>query len=157
MLGAAISELFESLSSIPSAPVQQVILQEALPTLSNLMLEVRTDPFSSRAAAAVDLVDNIFDGWSVPLAPGVFHGVAPAIFEVLATTEDRDLVQSGLHVLTTVVRKDVAQLLTWSVGICSPCEQPRLMPSSEQEFERRAIGSRPRSRSSRPFTRSRRL
>ncbi|KAI5481652.1 Importin 9 [Pseudohyphozyma bogoriensis] len=113
LLGSAIGEMFEALAKTPSPVVQQTILGEALPALTTTMTEIRTDPFSSRASSALDIVESIFDGFVAPLAPGVFAAVAGVLFEVLGATEDRDILQTGIRLLTTVVRKDVSQLLSW--------------------------------------------
>ena len=77
------------------------------------MAEIQHDPFSPRAAAAVDIVDSIFDGRTIPMGVGMFNVVAGVLFDVMATTEDREIQQSGLHIITTVIRKDVDQLLEW--------------------------------------------
>ena len=120
MMGNAVCELFSSLSSIQTPAVQSVVLSEALPTLATVLAEIRADPFSPRAAAALEIVDNIFDGQPSPLGETFFGAVAGVLFETLAVTEDRAIIQSGLHVITTVVRKDVDQLLNWCIsGICS--------------------------------------
>ncbi|KAL8280102.1 hypothetical protein RQP46_007432 [Phenoliferia psychrophenolica] len=113
MMGNAVCELFSTLSSISSPSVQSILLSSALPLLSSVLSEIHADPFSPRAAAALEIVDNVFDGQPSPLGSGFFGAVAGVLFEVLAVTEDRAIVQSGLHVITTVVRKDVEQLLSW--------------------------------------------
>lgn len=113
LLGSAICELFETLSAIPTPAVQQILLLEALPALARTMAEIRFDPFSPRAASAMDIVESIFEGQPATLAEGAFATVALVLFEALGTTEDRDILQTGLHVITTVVRKDVDQLLNW--------------------------------------------
>lgn len=74
---------------------------------------MRYDPFSTRASAAIDIVDSIFSGRKIPLGEGLFSVVAEILFEALGKTEDRDVLQSGLNIITSVVRKDVAQLLNW--------------------------------------------
>lgn len=73
--------------------------------------------------AALELIDNIFEGCPAPLGEGMFGVVAEGLMQLLvgaeggAGTEDRDMIQSGLNVVTSVVRKDVAQLLQWCVYI----------------------------------------
>ncbi|ORY73226.1 ARM repeat-containing protein [Leucosporidium creatinivorum] len=113
MLGVSIGEVFSSLSAAPSLAVQHVLLHEALPHLTASMAQIRIDPFSPAAAAAMDIVDSIFDGRPSPMGEGLFAAVAPTLFEVLSVSEDRDIVQTGLNIITSVVRKDVDQLLNW--------------------------------------------
>ena len=119
LLGSAICELFETFSAIPTPAVQQILLLEALPALARTMAEIRFDPFSPRAASAMDIVESIFEGQPATLGEGAFATVAGVLFEALGTTEDRDVLQTGLHVITTVVRKDVDQLLNWLVLLLS--------------------------------------
>lgn len=113
MLGVTIGEVFSALSAAPSPAVQHVLLQEALPNLTASMAQIRIDPFSPAAAAAMDIVDSIFSGRPSPMGEGLFAAVAPTLFEVLAVAQDRDTVQTGLNIVTSVVRKDVDQLLNW--------------------------------------------
>lgn len=113
VLGASICELFQAFSGISSTVITQNLLLEALPSLSTVMSEISHDPFSPRAAAAVEIVDGIFLGQPNPMGEGLFATVAEVLFQTLATTEDREIQQTGLHIITTVVRKDVDQLLNW--------------------------------------------
>ncbi|KAK4699259.1 importin-9, partial [Phenoliferia sp. Uapishka_3] len=113
MMGNAVCELFAALSSIATPAAQNCILTEALPTLATVLNHIKGDPFSPQAGAALEIIDSIFDGQPTPLGPGLFDGVAGVLFDILAIAEDRAIVQSGLHVITTVVRKDVNQLLSW--------------------------------------------
>ncbi|SCV67876.1 BQ2448_5487 [Microbotryum intermedium] len=116
ILGVAIGEVFSSFASTPSPIVTNCLQTDALPTLSNILLEVRTDPYSTSAASALELIEAILSGRpSGPehFGPGLFGTVAASLFEVIASTEDRSVTQSGLNIITTVVRKDVGQLLAW--------------------------------------------
>ncbi|KAM0754424.1 ARM repeat-containing protein [Meredithblackwellia eburnea MCA 4105] len=116
LLSSSICDLFTALSSVPTPAVQGVILTHALPTLSTVLAEIATDTFSSRASAALDLIDSVFDGQPTPLGAGLFDKVAETLFEAMRVSEDRDVVQSGLRVVTTTVRKDVQQLLNCAQG-----------------------------------------
>ncbi|SCZ96701.1 BZ3500_MvSof-1268-A1-R1_C083g00450 [Microbotryum saponariae] len=116
ILGVAIGEVFTSLASTPSPIVTNCLQTDALPTLSNILLEIRTDPYSASAASALELIEAILSGRpSGPehFGPGLFGTVAASLFEVISSTEDRSVTQSGLNIITTVVRKDVGQLLAW--------------------------------------------
>ena len=113
MLGVTIGEVFSALSASSSPAVQHVLLQEALPHLTASMAQIRIDPFSPAAAAAMDIVDSIFSGRPSPIGEGLFAAVASTLFEVLAVAQDRDTTQTGLNIITSVVRKDIDQLLNW--------------------------------------------
>ncbi|BGP38381.1 hypothetical protein JCM10449v2_002313 [Rhodotorula kratochvilovae] len=113
LLGSSIADVFSSLSASSSPIVQAALLNEGLPALVSTMTEVRSDPSSIRAAAALDITSAIFSRFSTPLPAGAFARVADILFEMLAGTEDRDIIQTGLDVVTTVIRKDVNQLLDW--------------------------------------------
>lgn len=113
MLGVSIGEVFSALAAAPSPAVQHVLLHEALPSLVASMAQIRIDPFSPAAAAAMDIVDSIFSGRPSPMGEGIFDAVASTLFEVLSVSEDRDILQTGLNIITSVVRKDVDQLLNW--------------------------------------------
>lgn len=115
LLGSSIADLFASLSASPSPIVQSSLQNEALPALVSTMTEIRSDPSSIRAAAALDISNSIFSRFPTPLPAGAFARIADILFEMLTTTEDRDIIQTGLGVVTTVIRKDVDQLLSWSV------------------------------------------
>ncbi|GAA5841531.1 hypothetical protein JCM3766R1_003978 [Sporobolomyces carnicolor] len=114
LLGSAISDVFGSLSSSSSPAAQNAILNSALPALAAVMTELRTDPLSVRASTAIDIADNIFSHMPTPLLPGSFGKIAVNLFEALDATEDRDVTQSGLNIVTSVIRKDVNQLLEWT-------------------------------------------
>lgn len=115
LLGSTIADVFASLSASPSPVVQSVLINEALPALASTMTELRTDPSSIRAASALEITNSIFSRFPSPLPAGAFERVAEILFEILAATDDRDITQTGLDVVTTVIRKDVDQLLNWSV------------------------------------------
>lgn len=143
-------ELFASFASIPTPIVLSNLISESLPALSSILLEILIDPFSTRASAALDLIDNVFDGRGVELGEGLFGVVAEGLFGALGGTEDREVLQTGLHIVTTVVRKDVDQLLNWYVH---PLSLPshKLTNGSQDEFirpNRSLIG--PHSRRSSP-------
>lgn len=113
LLGSSISDIFAALSACASPVVESALLNEALPALVSTMAEGRSDPSSIRAAAALDICSRIFSRFPTPLPPRSFERVAAVLFDLLATTEDRDVTQTGLDVVTTVIRKDVSQLLEW--------------------------------------------
>lgn len=116
LLGSAICEVFDSLSSTASVVVEDSIRNDAFPSLVAAMIQVRHDPYSIPAASAIDIVDALFAGRPAPLAPGWFAAIAPTLFEVVTLTDDRDVLQAGLNILTTTVRKDVTQLLEFKDG-----------------------------------------
>jgi len=113
ILGSSISDVFGSLSSSTSPIAQEAILNTALPALASTMTEIRTDPLSIRASTAIDITDSIFSHLQTPLPPNAFERVAENLFGALNSTDDRDVTQSGLNIITTVIRKDVEQLLNW--------------------------------------------
>jgi len=113
ILGSSISDVFGSLSSSTSPIAQEAILNTALPALASTMTEIQTDPLSIRASTAIDITDSIFSHLQTPLPSGAFDRVAENLFGALNATDDRDVTQSGLNIITTVIRKDVEQLLNW--------------------------------------------
>lgn len=113
LLGSAICEVFDSLSSTASGVVEASIKDDAFPSLTAAMLQVRHDRYSTSAASATDILDALFAGRPAPLASGWFAAVAPTLFEVLSITDDRDVLQAGLNIITHTIRKDVGQLLEW--------------------------------------------
>lgn len=114
------------------------------------MNEARDDPASIRAAASVDIASRIFSRFPTPLPAHAFGRVATTLFELLARTEDRDVTQSGLDIITTVIRKDVAQLLDWYVEPLSRCrscltDHVRFRAGDRQPDSRVSISSSPSS------------
>lgn len=116
MLNASIGEVLRTFASIDTPIVLQVLIQTTLPTLSQSIQDLLHDPFSPTASSAVDLVDSVFSGRPSPLGQGLFDAIAGTLFRVMEKTEDRDVVQAELGVIESVVRKDVDQLLQWSVS-----------------------------------------
>lgn len=118
MLASSIGDVFSALAaaSAASPAVRYALIADAFPDLSTTISRVRIDPFGASVASAIDIVDSIFTGLPCPLGDGVFAAIAPAVFEVLEVADDREMVQSCLNIITSVVRKDVDQLLDWYVG-----------------------------------------
>lgn len=115
MLATSIGDVFSGMASAAasSPAVLQSLVSDAFPELTAIVMRVRIDPFGASVVTSVDLLDSVLAGLPTPLGEGVFAAIAPAVFEVLAIAEDREMVQSGLSIITSVVRKDVAHLLNW--------------------------------------------
>lgn len=116
MLAATIGEVLTTMAGVPSEPVQRSIAGTALPELAMALSKVRIDPYGPAVSSSIEFVDAIFQGLPSPMTPGLFERIAGQLFDVLTSTDDRQIVQSGLNVVTNVVRKNVEQLLQWYVS-----------------------------------------
>ncbi|KAH9823821.1 armadillo-type protein [Melampsora americana] len=122
LLVDAMTDLFTMLSTSSSPLVMQALTQRVLPQLGKALtvteVESPTDHFVIKASS-VAVIDGIFKGKLMPLSGGMFEAVAPGLFVTLASSEDPDLIQDCLNILTSVVRKGTDQLINWR----SPIDQ----------------------------------
>ncbi|TIA84907.1 hypothetical protein E3P99_04112 [Wallemia hederae] len=65
------------------------------------------------ASSAIHLIDSIVGARSEGLEQGVLATTCPALFNVLENADDRSLLQDGIELLTTFIRKDINGLLEW--------------------------------------------
>ncbi|KAM0788544.1 hypothetical protein ACM66B_001672 [Microbotryomycetes sp. NB124-2] len=113
MLAATIGQVMTTVASLSTSAVQSALLSTILPELNLALAKFEIDPYGTAVSSAVEFVDAIFSGLQAPMGPGLFAAVASHLFNVLTVTDDRQVIQSGLNVITNVVRKDVQQLLDW--------------------------------------------
>lgn len=81
-----------------------------------MLAQGETEETRQQIVSSVVTINSIFDGRPTPLGDGLFGRVANELFSVLSQTEDDNILQEGLESLTFVVRKDVDQLINWSVA-----------------------------------------
>ncbi|TIA71942.1 hypothetical protein E3P89_01920 [Wallemia ichthyophaga] len=65
------------------------------------------------ASSAIQLINSIVRARSEGLEPGVIATTCPALFNILESADDRTLMQDGIELLTTYIRKDIQGLLEW--------------------------------------------
>lgn len=115
-MSAALSDIFATFATLQNGAAYDVLVNSVMPKLSEGLMMIRTDPLSPATSSAMDFVESILGARPAELGPGLFASIAPALFDVLHVSEDRGVIQAGLHALTLVARKDVKQLLAWSVA-----------------------------------------
>ncbi|KAG0140386.1 hypothetical protein CROQUDRAFT_674684 [Cronartium quercuum f. sp. fusiforme G11] len=118
----AVTELFTMLSTSSSPLVAQALSQSVLTRLGQVLLVSNNDAPKDHLmvkASTVAVIDGVFKGKTMPLSSGMFDAVALGLFQTLAFTDDSDLIQDCLNILTSVVRKGTDQLINWR----SPVDQ----------------------------------
>nr|KAK4053501.1 hypothetical protein OIV83_001668 [Microbotryomycetes sp. JL201] len=113
MLAATIDQVLSTMASLSTPAIHSALLSTVLPELNLALAKVEIDPYGTAVSSAVEFVDAIFSGVQSPMGQGLFEVVAGHLFRVLTVTDDRQVIQLGLNVVTNVVRKDTQQLLDW--------------------------------------------
>ncbi|CAL1694900.1 unnamed protein product [Somion occarium] len=109
-----LGEIFGALSGSPAPGAYEIVLKQAIPVLCNAILTASSDN-AWLAESALDLLDSIIGArGDRDLGDNLFATIAPALFYALATNEDRDVIQSGIALLTLLIRRAFNQLLAWS-------------------------------------------
>ncbi|KAH8835042.1 ARM repeat-containing protein [Flagelloscypha sp. PMI_526] len=107
-------DLFENLSGARSSGVYEAVVSKALPVLTEAITNCQPSEYWV-ASTSVELVDSLAQGAPESgLGEGFFAMAAPALFKRVGETEDRDTIQNIVICLTTMLRKDTAQILSWS-------------------------------------------
>ncbi|GBE77314.1 ARM repeat-containing protein [Sparassis crispa] len=109
-----LSDILENLAKSPAPGVYESVVKHALPGLCNAIMASSADePWIT--GAAIDLVGSLVQGAPESgLGEGFFAHLGPSLFLCMRTVEDRDVIQSGISCLTSVIRKDFNQLVSWS-------------------------------------------
>ncbi|KAK4058553.1 hypothetical protein OIO90_000715 [Microbotryomycetes sp. JL221] len=113
MLAATIGSVLTTIASLATPAINASLTSTILPEINLALARVKIDPYGTAVSSAIEFLDAIFIGLPAPLPRGTLTAVAGPLFDVLTATDDRQVVQSGLNVVTNVVRKDVNQLLDW--------------------------------------------
>lgn len=116
MLQGTLCDLMRTYSSSQSTTVYESLVRTALPRLAELLGQTgQDDETRQQVESSMVLLNAILDGRPSPLGEGIFTTIAPSLFNTLNRTDDDNVLQEGLECLTYVVRKDVNQLMQWSV------------------------------------------
>ncbi|ORX95566.1 ARM repeat-containing protein [Basidiobolus meristosporus CBS 931.73] len=107
LIAGLVMDLFEALASNPLiyGPLQS----RSVPILMNVIRNPGEDP--AIVPSAIDLLASLVKGGPSPLPQGYIAAVLPDLMNVLMTTEDRDVLQSGPEFLRFAVQKDFDQIL----------------------------------------------
>ncbi|KAF8634940.1 hypothetical protein AX15_000671 [Amanita polypyramis BW_CC] len=105
-------DITSSMATSAANGVYETVVKQALPRLTSAMASAKpTECWIS--SSAIDLINSIVEGRDHGLAEGFFAHVAPSLFKCLAETEDRDILQNAIHCLTSIIRQDCNQIVTW--------------------------------------------
>ncbi|KAI0082121.1 ARM repeat-containing protein [Panus rudis PR-1116 ss-1] len=112
-----LSILDETVGSIAATRVPGVyetVERLCLPPLSNA-LNTATNETSWVTYSALTLLNSIAEAQrDAPLSDAFFSAIAPGLFQALRTAEDRDVIQSGISLITVIIRKSFERLRTWT-------------------------------------------
>ncbi|KZT73366.1 ARM repeat-containing protein [Daedalea quercina L-15889] len=109
-----LTDILASLAGSKAPGVYESVVKQALPVLTNaIMASTEREPWIT--GAAIELASSLAQGSPESgLGEGFVTMLAPSLFLALRSVEDRDVIQNGIACLTTIVRKDYAQLQAWS-------------------------------------------
>ncbi|KAF8577246.1 ARM repeat-containing protein [Ramaria rubella] len=117
ILLSILDDLLTDLARSPTLGVYEAVVSQSLPMLCSTVSRVKSDE-SWIASSAIDLISSLARGASRGgLGDGFFATVAPCLFRCMRDTEDQETLENGIVLLTLVVRKEPAQLLSWSDDI----------------------------------------
>ncbi|EMD32596.1 hypothetical protein CERSUDRAFT_161550 [Gelatoporia subvermispora B] len=106
--------ILEHLAGAEAPGIYENVVKLALPSLSNAILS-STEYDAWISGAAIEVVNGIVQGApDSGLGAGFFDIIGPSLFEALRKVEDRDVIQSSIECLTSIIRKDVNQVLVWT-------------------------------------------
>ncbi|PPQ99515.1 hypothetical protein CVT24_005305 [Panaeolus cyanescens] len=109
-----LTDIMENLASSPAPGIYQTVVKHALPPLTNV-IQSTSEKESWISSAAIDLISSLVKGSpDSGLGDGFFGLLASSLFSLLNQTADRDVVQSGITLLTLIIRKDCNQILSWT-------------------------------------------
>ncbi|SNX84223.1 related to KAP114 - Member of the karyopherin-beta family, nuclear import [Melanopsichium pennsylvanicum] len=156
ILLSVVSDLFESLAGSKQPGVPQVIVHESLPFLAAAIgssLPGQADASADGgpsviAETAVELAKSVLDGASPAALRGATGVLCPNLFRVLSSSEDRDVLQSGIECLTVLVKKCTQEIIEWkdaktqasSVDLMLHMFARLLVPINDSESGGLAIG-----------------
>ncbi|KAL4067241.1 armadillo-type protein [Scleroderma yunnanense] len=110
------SDIVGSLATSSAESVYGTVVKQSLPTLCIAIANANPDE-SWIAGSAIDLVSSLVRGApETGLGEGFFALLAPNLFNCLEHADDRDVLQNGIVCITLIIRKDCAQILSWSDG-----------------------------------------
>ncbi|KAI0789448.1 ARM repeat-containing protein [Abortiporus biennis] len=108
-----LSDILQSITASPAPGIYQVVVQKSLGTLSQAIGNTPKQE-SWIASAGIELVSAIVEGAPASenggLGEGFFGQIGQSLFKCLRETEDRDVIQNGINLLTLIIRKDLSQL-----------------------------------------------
>lgn len=111
----AASELLSAIACGQSPAAQTSLGADVLPFLAAAL---QANEKSHIPAAAVDVLDSVLNAAQSPLPANAFQTVAPNLLPLLAVTDDRSIIQSGLDILVQFSRKAWSQVQQWRVRLC---------------------------------------
>ncbi|KAK2464757.1 hypothetical protein APHAL10511_003175 [Amanita phalloides] len=107
-----LTDIMGLLAASSAKGVNEIVIKQAVPTLTNAMLSAKPTEFWI-TSSAFDLLNSIVEGPSEGLAEGFFAHIAPSLFKCLNEAEDRDVLQNGIECLTSIVQRDSSQIVAW--------------------------------------------
>ncbi|KAI0726869.1 ARM repeat-containing protein [Fomitopsis betulina] len=108
-----LTDILSTLAGSKAQGIYETVVDQALPVLTNAIVASAGEPWIT--GAAIDLASSLAQGAPESgLGDGFVNMLAPCLFLVLRTAEDRDVIQNGTASLTTIIRKDYPQLQAWS-------------------------------------------
>ncbi|KAG8810837.1 hypothetical protein FRC17_002742, partial [Serendipita sp. 399] len=104
------TDIFTFLASAEAPGVYQATVMATVPSLAPTI--ANNDGWI--CCSALQILTAVFDGAKNGLGEGVVGALAPSLFAALGKVSDPEAISEGCRLLTTLIRKDPAQLLGWS-------------------------------------------
>ncbi|TIC67003.1 ARM repeat-containing protein [Wallemia mellicola] len=120
LLSSQLDDLFVTLSKLSPSVHTALVNVSVSPLVSAVSRalpgQTSDDDIDARllASSALQLINSIVGARAQGLEPGVLDSTCPALFSILEASDDRSLVQDGIELLTTFIRKDIQGLLEWN-------------------------------------------
>jgi len=111
-----IEDIFKSLAASSASGVGDVVLQQALPGLSDALIHASVEETWIASSALGLLVGLVRGTPSEKLSQQFFSSVAPGLFKCLAESDDRGVLENGIIFLTIMTRKNCGQIIAWKDG-----------------------------------------
>ncbi|KAG8780119.1 hypothetical protein FRC20_008445 [Serendipita sp. 405] len=104
------TDIFTFLAGAEAPGVYQATVMATVPTLAPTI--ANNDGWV--CCSAMQILTAVFEGAKSGLGDGVVGALAPSLFVALGKAADPEAISEGCRLLTTLIRKDPAQLLAWS-------------------------------------------
>ncbi|KAJ1724296.1 hypothetical protein LPJ53_001448 [Coemansia erecta] len=108
ILTSIVIDIVEDMAGNPQAC--EALAQRALPVIGSAMTQ-NTD--GSVIASGIDLLSGLIKGSPSPLPQGYTESVFPALMQVLSSTTDSEVLQSGQTCLRYFIQKDAQHIAQW--------------------------------------------
>jgi len=107
-----VTDLFEILA--PNPGFVEPLQTKVVPVVMQSLLETEKETFSGVATSCIELITVLIKKSCVsPLPPLYIEQIFPSLMQLLSTTDERSVLQTGQDYLKFMVQKALPQLIAW--------------------------------------------